>query len=91
MIGLTELQKAVNEAKEAGKLIIGTNSVKVGMKNGNLSTIVYASNCPDGLKREITSYSRLSKIEVSSFSGDSAKLGEMCGKPFSILVVGIKK
>jgi ribosomal protein L30E len=33
----------------------------------------------------------MGKVEIERFKGDSASLGQICGKPFSVTVLGIEK
>ncbi len=83
--------KEIKEAKKANKLIIGTRIVFKNLKQGKLSYVVYASNCPTETKKDLNNYSKISKIKIEEFKGNSVKLGETCGKPFNILLIGIKK
>ncbi len=83
-----------NEIKEATKekrLLIGSNSVLRSLKRGELQTVICASNLPAARKKELDSHASASGIDVREFGGDSAKLGEACGKPFNILLIGVKK
>ncbi len=81
----SDIKKAVKEKR----IVIGTNSVLRSMKNGKVSSVVHASNVPESMKKDILSYSALSGISVKEFKGNSLQLGEICGKPFGILVVGL--
>lgn len=77
--------------EKSKKLIIGSSTVIKRAKKGEIQKVVKASNCPENLKNDLLQYSKLSKFEIEDFPGDSKQLGEMCGKPFNILMVGIKK
>lgn len=87
----SDIRKKINEAKKEKRLLIGTKSVKKAIKGGKIAAVIYASNCPESIERELSYYSKISKAEVEKSSHNSAKLGEICGKPFSILVLGIAK
>ena len=52
---------------------------------------IIISNCPKEQVKDLKHYSEAAKLKIAKFEGDSAKLGQTCGKPFSILMVGIKK
>ena len=83
-----------NEIKQAlkdNKLVIGSRKVLSGVKNGKITSVVVASNCPDSVRLDMNHYSSISGVPVKSFDADSLQLGEFCGKPFNILLVGIRK
>ncbi|RLI98340.1 MAG: 50S ribosomal protein L30e [Candidatus Aenigmatarchaeota archaeon] len=85
------ITKEIKDAMDSGKLVIGSNSVIKGLKNGAMEYIICSSNMPENRKRDINHYASVSKTGVRDFEGDSAKLGETCGKPFNVLLIGIKK
>ena len=84
-------EKTIKDALKGGKLVIGKNSVTNSMKNGSLTIVFYSANCLAEFVKELEYYSRISKVPVQKFDGDSAKLGQMCGKPFKIVILGIEK
>ena len=84
-------EKEIKDAVKAKKLVIGSRTVIKGVKGGSLKSVVCASNCPEGTEKDLNHYATLSKIEVKKFTGDSSRLGELCGKPFNVLMVGIQK
>lgn len=84
-------EKDIKAAIKAKKLMIGRRSVIRGLKSGDISSVVYSSNCPDVLRKDLEHYASVSKASVKGFGSDSVKLGEICGKPFNVLVAGIKK
>ncbi|MBI4175831.1 MAG: ribosomal L7Ae/L30e/S12e/Gadd45 family protein [Candidatus Aenigmarchaeota archaeon] len=81
--------KDIQAAVKSEKVLLGTSNVVRRLKAGGIQKVVYASNVPDITKQELEHYSRVSGAELSGFDGVSAKLGEVCGKPFGVLVVGI--
>ena len=85
------VEKDIKDALKAGKLLMGTRSVIKGMKTGKASAVVIASNCPEGIRKDLKHYAGMHKAEMREFKGDSVRLGEVCGKPFNILVLGIRK
>jgi large subunit ribosomal protein L30e len=86
-----DARKTITDAIKESKLLMGRRSVFRSMSNRELNLIIRASNCPDDVKRDLDRYSEISGIRLEDFKGNSSQLGEMCGKPFSILVVGIRK
>ena len=85
-----ETGKMIKDAYVSGKLSIGTRSVMKGLKSGKMTHVIFASNCPENYKNDVNMHAK-GKTEVLEFNGDSSRLGETCGKPFMVLMVGIKK
>ena len=59
-------------------------------KIGKVKTVILATNIPVNMKRDVNHYAALGGIEVVAFEGDAIRLGQVCGKPFKILAVGIQ-
>lgn len=81
----------IKDALKGDKMVVGSRIVFKSLKKGALNKVVYASNCPDNKKADLEKIAKASGIEAEGFNGDSEKLGEICSKPFGILVIGIKK
>ncbi len=84
----------IKEAVKSGKILMGSNVVMRSLKSGHVKSIIYASNIPELTKTEMDHYASLSgdkEFNIREYEGDSAKLGEACGKPFMVLLIGIKK
>ncbi len=84
------MEKEIKEALKAKKLVMGSNSVIRGVKTGHIKTVVHASNFPENSMADLKHYKQLGGITLEKFDGTSKQLGELCGKPFNILVVGLK-
>ncbi len=85
------VKEKIRTALKERKLIIGSRSVIKDVKLGRIDTVIYASNLPESKKRDLKYYSNIAGFSLQRFDGNSAELGELCGKPFSILMVGIIK
>lgn len=85
------LSKQIKDAIKNEKLIIGSRTVLKNLKNEMLDSVVYVSNYPDGMIKDLNHYSKVSGVKLEEFNGNSVQLGELCGKPFRILIVGVKK
>jgi large subunit ribosomal protein L30e len=81
----------IKEAIKEKKIIIGSRTVMKGVKRGHVTSLIYASNCPEGMMKDLAYYSKSNFVAIKEFGGSSLQLGEACGKPFNVLVVGIKK
>ncbi len=79
----------IKSALEEGRVVIGTRTVMKALKSGKVKNVLYASNCPDEMVKDLDHYAKASVIKIEEFKGNSAKLGQTCGKPFTILLVGI--
>lgn len=69
----------------SGKAIIGTKEIVKGIKDGKISQVVIAKNCPDFLIKRIKN-AGCSNIVV--FEEDQKGLGTKLGKPFAVACVG---
>jgi ribosomal protein L30E len=83
--------KDVKNAVKEKKLLIGSRGVLTAAKTGKISSLIYASNTPRSTVNEITHYVNISGIKIQEYPGNSMQLGELAGKPFSVLLLGIKK
>ncbi len=85
------MDKEIKEALKAKKVVIGSNSVLRNLRVGGLKSIIHASNFPQERLIDLERYGKMSGTELNKFTGTSIELGEICGKPFNVLVVGVKK
>jgi len=83
------IENEIKKASEQGKIVIGARAVLKELRSGNLKTVVISSNCP--FSRDFRKYAELSGTELVEFGGTGKQLGTVCGKPFPISTVGIKK
>jgi large subunit ribosomal protein L30e len=81
----------IKSAMKKDKVVMGSRSVIKSVKNGKTASVIYASNLPRPVLRDLNRYSNISKIDVREFEGNSAELGELLGKPFPVLMLGIRK
>lgn len=84
-------EKMLKGAVKEGKIVIGRKSVERGFKAGTLKAVFIPVNCPQDVAKEAAYYCKIGKVETHSFSGNSAQLGQTCGKPFKIAILGIEK
>ncbi len=73
------------------KAFLGARQAIKLMKRNALSEVVYSTNIPEQLLKDLSYYAKLSTVILTRFDGDSRSLGELCGRPFNVLVVGIAK
>ena len=61
------------------------------IKNENPELIIIANNFPDDKKKIIEHNAKIAKVDVKEYPNDSINLGLVCGKPFPIGVLAIKR
>ncbi len=88
---IMSVDKEITEALKGNKIVIGSNSVLRNLKTGSIKTVIHASNCPESKIADLERYTNLSGLKLDKFSGNSLQLGEICGKPFNVLLIGLKK
>ncbi len=88
---MASADKEIKEALKSKKIVIGSNSVFRNLIGGSLKSVIHASNCPQDKLVDLERYSKLSGTQLDKFGGNSLQLGEICGKPFNVLLVGLKK
>ena len=86
-----ELKKEIQDAVKDGTAVLGYRESIESIKNDTPRNVVIANNVPEDKLDEINHNTRLASIEVDVFDGDSKELGLICGKPFPVLVLVIKK
>ncbi|UCD03264.1 MAG: ribosomal L7Ae/L30e/S12e/Gadd45 family protein, partial [Candidatus Aenigmatarchaeota archaeon] len=61
------------------------------LKNGSVQKVFIPNNCPAAFVKELEYYNKISKVEIERFKGTASALGQICGKPFRIVMLGIGK
>jgi ribosomal protein L30E len=82
-----EIKKAMKE----NAIVLGSRMVQKMLKNSELKSVIFANNAPEVTRKDLEYYSNNFGADVKGFEGNSRQLGEFCGKPFNILVLGVKK
>ena len=85
------IDEKIKSAIEQEKIVLGKKEVMKLAKNGKIKEIVCAKNCTIEAKADINATAKLSDIDVLSYSGNSIEMGALCGKPFTVVVLGITK
>ncbi len=86
-----ELTKLIKEKIKQDKVILGYKTVIKSLKSSKPELVVIANNIPDDKKKMIELNAKTSKVEVKEYQKDSVDLGLLCGKPFSVSVLAIKR
>jgi large subunit ribosomal protein L30e len=80
----------IRNAIKENSILIGSKQTMKGLKQKSIKSVVVASNCPEGMKKDLERLSAESSIRLEVFDGTAKQLGVLCGKPFSISVMAIK-
>ena len=84
---ITEIQSALKE----GRAIIGYKKSLEFIKNDSPKMIVMSQNMPEKERAEVEYNAKLSAQKIQIFEGSSKELGVICGKPFPVMLLVIKK
>ena len=89
---ISRLRGMIGFAMRAGKVIIGTEQVTVGMKHGGSDRIriaLIASDASEATKKKIRTKGEFYGIEVKEIELDTATLGSLLGKTYGPATVAI--
>jgi large subunit ribosomal protein L30e len=84
---LIDLDKVLRPAVSSGRALFGVKQTVKALAKNTLRWVIVASNCPAELREKIEPF----KVPVHEYEGTNVELGALCGKLFSVSVVGIKK
>jgi large subunit ribosomal protein L30e len=85
------LVQQTQAALKTKKIVLGYRKSLEYLKNDTPKTIVIASNIQENKRAEIEHNAKLSGVNVEVFEGNSKELGVICGKPFPVSALIIKK
>jgi large subunit ribosomal protein L30e len=91
MVSDTELVQIIQAALKEGGAIIGYKMSVKFLKTGSPRMVVLANNTPESMRREMEHNAKVSNVPVENFNGTSKDLGLVCGKPFPITAITIKR
>lgn len=73
------------------KIIMGYERVLTEIKTKRPTLVIYANDLPDEKRREIEHNAKVAKVRLEKYPDDGISLGLVCGKPFPVGVLAIKK
>jgi large subunit ribosomal protein L30e len=86
-----QIEATIQDALKAKKAILGYRQAIKFIKIDEPKLIVIAKNIPESMKKEIEHNTKVSNILLEVFGGNSKELGVVCGKPYPISAIAIKK
>tara|TARA_Y100000310_G_C20528754_1_gene737404 strand:+ start:515 stop:802 length:288 start_codon:yes stop_codon:yes gene_type:complete len=84
---ILELKKELEDKRA----VLGTRQSLKSLKDGLLSKIYLAKNCPAAVKDDVIYNAGLVNVPVIVLKQDNEDLGSLCKKQFFVSVLGIKK
>jgi ribosomal protein L30E len=84
---ITDIKKLLKEEM----LIVGTEETLKGLRSGEITKVFLAVNAPDEVRETIQHYAEIEEVEIVDAGVHNDELGDICKKPFSIAVLGLKK
>lgn len=88
---MIDVNKAIVTTVKTGKVLFGVNNAVRNAKTGKAKLVIVASNCPQKTRDDIEYYCKLSNIPVVIYNGTSIDLGAVCGKPFTVSALTVRK
>ncbi len=86
-----DISKLIKEKIKQDKVLLGYKSVMKSLKSSRPELIVYANNLPDDRKKMIEHNAKISNVEIKEYPNDNVNLGLVCGKPFSVSILAIRR
>ena len=77
----------LKQALKEKEMVLGTKETIKGLKQGKLSKVFLASNCPNHVKEDIKHYAKLANAEVEELKIPDDEVGLLCKKQFSVSVL----
>ncbi|RLG86668.1 MAG: 50S ribosomal protein L30e [Thermoprotei archaeon] len=88
-MSLPPLDAVIKTVVRTGKVVIGSRRTLKLVKLGKVKAVIAASNLPRELREDLEYYAKLSEVPVIVFPGTNMELGVVCGKPFSVAMMGV--
>ena len=85
------ITKLIKTKMKENKVILGYRTVIKYIKNAYPELIVLANNIPEEKRRMIEHNAKIGKVEIKEYPNDGVNLGLVCGKPFPVSVLAIKR
>jgi large subunit ribosomal protein L30e len=87
---MIDFEKVIKTTSKSGRLFLGAKKAMEVAQSGKAVALIVASNCPQGVLRQLKHHASLSNMPVHTYPSTSADLGMVCGKPFAVSAVTIR-
>jgi len=86
-----ELTKIIKNAIKENRVVLGYDRTIKEIKTKKPKLVIYANNIPKDKLKNIIYNTKIAKIDVEKYPDDNVNLGLVCGKPFPVSVLVIKR
>jgi large subunit ribosomal protein L30e len=86
-----DLTKLIKDKVKQDKVLLGYKSVMRLIKSGRPELVVYANNIPEDRKKILEHNTKIANVKIQEYPNDGVNLGLVCGKPFPVSVLAIKR
>jgi len=84
---IDEIRKLLN----TDKIVIGTERTLKLLRKGEVGKVFVSRNAEPEAKKDLEYYKKVGGVEVNLLEVNNEELGTICGKPFLVSVIGVKK
>ena len=84
-----DVHKEIRRVVDTGKIVFGSRTGLKYAASGDAKALIYAKNTPESIKQKIEKYASMSNLLVFQSDKNGVELGEICGRPFIILVMSV--
>ncbi len=85
------VEKSIRTAVDTGEAVLGERNTLKGLRAGKFKLAIVASNCKAEAKEDLMRHASINEVFVYEYPGSTLELGSVCGKPFSISMLGISE
>lgn len=86
-----KLGELIKEKLKQERVVLGFKAVMKFIKTGQPELVIIANNLPEEKRKMLEYNAKMSKVRVEKYPDDSFSLGLLCGKPFSVGVLAVKR
>tara|TARA_Y100000310_G_scaffold345821_1_gene470499 strand:- start:5814 stop:6116 length:303 start_codon:yes stop_codon:yes gene_type:complete len=86
-----DVNREIRRAVDTGTVLFGVKEAEKSVLKATAKLIVISSNTPAQLKERLQQLCGVSQIPILEFEGNGLALGNICGKPFVVSVLGVEK
>lgn len=88
---ISELPKELEKKMVSKEVVFGTKSVFKTLKFGKAELIIFASNTPEEIVKDLEHYAKLTNTKIQKFEGNNNELGTKCKKTHGVLAIALMK
>jgi large subunit ribosomal protein L30e len=84
-----DIKTELTVLRRTGKFVMGFRQSYLAMLRRESKVVLVAKDCPDEFRRELSSASRMTGVQVVETDLSSLELGRLRGKPFHVSTVAV--